>query len=105
VPEASARMNRSNETVVAMDADHISICKYDSKQDPMLIRVLARLCCEVAAIGTQSQAQEREDRLQHLFESVPALPTEDLARSDVYSILGLLKSVRRKSEFYCGWPA
>jgi hypothetical protein len=77
VPEGSARLNRSNETVVPMDRDHITICKFGSAQDSMFLKVFGRLHAEVAAIGTASQGEEQAQRVQRLLESVPALPTNE----------------------------
>jgi hypothetical protein len=76
VPEGSARLNRGNETVVPIDRDHITICKFDSAQDSMFLKVFGRLHAEVAAIGTKEQGEEQAQRAQRLLESVPALPTE-----------------------------
>jgi hypothetical protein len=58
-----------------MDRNHITICKFDSAQDPMFLKVFGRLHAEVAAIGTKEQGEEQAQRVKRLLESVPALPT------------------------------
>ena len=77
MPEGSARLNKSNETVVPMDRDHITICKFGSAQDSMFLKVFGRLHAEVAAIGTIAQDEEQAQRVQRLLESVSALPTTE----------------------------
>jgi hypothetical protein len=57
-----------------MDRNHITICKFDSAQDSMFLKVFGRLH---AAIGTKEQGEEQAQRIQRLLESVPALPTTE----------------------------
>lgn len=66
-------MNKSNETVVPIERDHITICKFAGAQDPVFLKIFGRLHAEIAAIGTKGA--ERAQQIRQALESVPAIPT------------------------------
>lgn len=72
VNEGSARLNKSNETVVGLDANHLTMCKFLSKNGPLYPKVLRRLNAAVTAI--RSAVGEDENELRKLLESVPKIP-------------------------------
>jgi hypothetical protein len=74
VNEGSARLNKSNETVVGLDANHLTMCKFPVRNN-LYSKVLRRLSAEIAVIGTPIVDEERELRVRKLFESVPKVST------------------------------
>ena len=72
--EASARLNKSKEDVIGLDANHLTMCKYDSRNS-LYTKVLRRLNAEAVAIGTKKGETEHESRVERLFESVPDVST------------------------------
>jgi hypothetical protein len=73
VNEGSARLNKTKEFVIGLDANHLTMCKFPSKNS-LYSKVLRRLSTEVAAIGTTVGEDEHELRVRTLFESVPRIP-------------------------------
>lgn len=76
VNEGSARLNKSNETVVGLDANHLTMCKFPARNDTYL-KVFPRLSTEIAAIGTPLVDEEHELRVRKLFESVSGPHTSE----------------------------
>jgi len=72
VDEGSARLNKSKESVIGLDANHLTMCKFGSKNN-MYTKVLRRLDAEADAVGTEDGEAEHESRLEKLFESVPSV--------------------------------
>ena len=69
VNEGSARLNKPNEVVIGLTANHLTMCKFETKND-LYSKVLRRLRAEVAMIGTMVGDQEHERHVKNLFESV-----------------------------------
>jgi hypothetical protein len=72
VNEGSARLNKANEIVVGLDANHLTMCKFPSRNSPLYSKVLRRMNAAVSAIG--SAVREDESELRKLLESVPKIP-------------------------------
>jgi hypothetical protein len=70
VNEGSARLNKPNETVVGLDANHLTMCKFPVRNN-LYTKVLRRLSAEIAVVGTPIVDEERELRVRKFFESVP----------------------------------
>lgn len=73
--EGSVRLNKSKETVVGLDRNHHSMCKFANEDDVVYLKVLSRLHGEISEIGTKKQVEEQEARIKWLLESVPSTPT------------------------------
>jgi hypothetical protein len=76
VNEGSARLNKTEEFVIGLDANHLSMCKFPAR-DSLYMKVFRRLSTEIAAIGTPVVEDEHELRVRKLFESVPKLSTPE----------------------------
>ena len=76
VNEGSVRLNKSNEQCIGLDANHVTMCKFPSRDGAYSI-VKRRLKAEVEAIGTVEGEREHEDYVQKLFQSVPKMPEGD----------------------------
>ena len=74
VNEGSARLNEPNETVVGLDANHLTMCKFPVRNN-LYTKVLRRLSAEIAVVGTPIVDEERELRVRKFFESVPKVST------------------------------
>ena len=74
VNEGSARLNKTKEFVIGLDANHLTMCKFSSSSG-LYTKVLRRLSAEMAAIGTPVGEDENELRTRNLLESVPKIPT------------------------------
>jgi hypothetical protein len=72
VNEGSARLNKSNETVVGLNANHLTMCKFPSRSSSLYSKVLRRLNAAITAIGTA--VGEDESELRRRLESVPDIP-------------------------------
>ena len=73
VNEGSARLNKTKEFVIGLDANHLSMCRFPVKNN-LYSKVLGRLSTEITAIGTQVVEDEHELRVRNLFESVSKMP-------------------------------
>lgn len=74
VNEGSARLNKTKEFVIGLDANHLTMCKFSSASGSYM-RVFRRLSAEIVAIGTPVGEDENELRMRNLLESVPKVPT------------------------------
>lgn len=73
VDEGSATLNKTKETVLGLDANHSTMCKFGTKNS-LYRKVLTRLTAEISSIGTKVGEEEHEARLKRLLELVPEVP-------------------------------
>jgi len=95
VNEGSARLNKTKEFVIGLDANHLTMCKFTSKEG-LYSKVLRRLGAEVAAIGTPVGEDEHELRVRKLLESLREDENEQRVRTLLESVPGMHDS--RSSE-------
>ncbi|KAK5081052.1 hypothetical protein LTR70_009229 [Exophiala xenobiotica] len=76
VNEGSARLNKSKEQVIGLDGNHLQICKFPDKDDPMYVKVLRRLRAEVSQVQDVEAEREHERRVQQLLESASRVTIE-----------------------------
>jgi hypothetical protein len=74
VDEGSAKLNKTKETTIGLNRNHITMCKFASVDEACYRQVFGRLHAEISEIGTKEQIKEQETRVQWLLESVPPTP-------------------------------
>ncbi|KAK3631525.1 hypothetical protein LTR56_012281 [Elasticomyces elasticus] len=68
VTEGSARLDKAKERVIGLDANHMTMCKFENQEDPLYETVVARLQAEIFDMRTATGISDHQERVRRLLE-------------------------------------